>query len=103
MVRCMTSMTNGSHLRANSLKKILQEANMTTALDADMEMDNAVPLLFCRIISSNSVHNVHYMKTRIRRSQHSTKDEDLFIESIKQALCFNKVAVCCQEKKRALM
>ena len=103
----MTSVkTNGAHIRtnANVLRKMMLEATLTIALDADLEVDKAVPYFFSTLFDSKCIEVVRYEKTRIKRTLRFTKDETLFSRELTKALVAGKkVAIGCQSKKRALM
>ena len=107
VLSCMTSLkTNGVHIRtnANVLRKLILEAKLTIALDADLEVDKAVPYFFSTLFKSKSIQVVRYEKTRINRTLRFTKDETLFFREVNSALLSGKkVAIGCQSKKRALM
>ena len=107
VLTCMTSVkTNGVHIRtnANILRKLILEAKLTIALDADMEVDQAVPYFFSSLFNPKRIHVVRYKKTRIKRRLRFTKDEVLFSKAVEDAmLAGQKVAIGCQSKTRALM
>ena len=98
--------TNGQHIRtnANVLRKLILDSKLTIALDADMEVDGAVPFFFSSLFESQHIQVVRYERTRIKRTISFTSDETLFTNEVKNALLSGKkVAIGCQSKKRALM
>ena len=107
VLTCMTSVvTNKVHIRtnANILRKLMLDAKLTIALDADMEVDEAVPYFFSSIYNPKTIHVVRYTRTRIKRTLRFTKDEVLFCKVVEDALLAGqKVAIGCQSKARALM
>ena len=107
VVCCMTSIkTNGCHIRTNAmvLQKLVREATLTIALDADLEVDGAVPYFFSNVMPPETIQVVRYQKTRLRRTLRVSKDEVSFILRVKESLrAGQKVAIGCQGKKRALM
>ena len=107
VLSCMTSVkTNGVHFRtnANVLRKLILEAKLTIALDADLEVDKAVPYFFSKLFESKAIQVVRYKKYRIQRTLRYTKDEELFVNEVTKAMVSGKkVAIGCQSKKRALM
>ena len=107
IISCITSVkTNGVHLRTNALiiRTLIKEAKLTIALDADIEIDGAVPFFLSSVVRNDSVHLVRYIKTKIRRSLLITKDEKSYVREINEALASGKkICIGCQSKKRALM
>ena len=99
----MTSVkTNGQHIRTNA--NVPRKLKLTIALDADMEVDGAVPFFFSSLFESKHIQVVRYEKTQIKRTINFTSDETLFTREVKNALLSGKkVAIGCQSKKRALM
>ena len=98
--------SNGAHLRTNAvvLRKLIQEAKLTIALDADMEVDGAVPFFLQSTVPSESIHLVRYAKTRIKRTIRLSEDEVCFVRKIKKTLLAGKkIAIGCQSKQRAKM
>ena len=98
--------TNGQHIRtnANVPRKLILDPKLTIALDADMEVDGAVPFFFSSLFESKHIQVVRYEKTQIKRTINFTSDETLFTREVKNALLSGKkVAIGCQSKKRALM
>lgn len=97
VVSCVTSViTNGAHLRTNAvvLRKLIQEAKLRIALDADIEVDGAVPFFLQSTVPSNSIHLVRYTKTRIKRTIRVSEDEVCFVRKIKKTLrAGEKVAI----------
>ena len=107
VVSCVTSVkTNGPHLRTNAvvLRKLIKEAKLSIVLDADLEVDGAVPFFLQSIMPSNLIHLVRYAKTRIKRTIRLSEDEVYFVRNIKERLrAGRKVAIGCQSKQRANM
>ena len=107
MVSCVISViTNGAHLRTNAvvLRKLIQEAKLRIALDADIEVDGAVPFFLQSPVPSNSIYLVRYAKTRIKRPIRVSEDEVCFVPKIKKTLLAGKkVAIGCQSKQRTNM
>ena len=107
IVSCITSVnTNGVHLRTNALiiRKLIKEAKLTIALDADIEVDRAVQFFLSSVVRNDSVHLIRYIKTKINRSLLITKDEKSFVRKINEALLSGKkICIGCQSKTRALM
>ena len=102
VVCCMTSIkTNGAHIRTNAmiLQKLIKEAKLTIALDADLEVDGAVPFFFSNVVPGE-IQVLRYKKTRIKRNLRISKDEVAFIQQVKDSLrAGQKVAIGCQNRR----
>ena len=85
IISCLTSIkTNRLNLRTNALilRTLIAESKLTLALDADMEVDDAVPFFLTTIARSESIQLVRYTKKRLRRSLHISKDEKFFVAKV---------------------
>ena len=88
----------------DDFQKLIKEARLTIALNADLEVDGAVPFFFSNVVPGTTIQVVRYKMTRIKRTLRISKVEVAFIRKVKDSLrAGHKVAIGCQAKNRALI
>jgi len=96
--------TNKVHLRTNAgvLKAICRASTITLGLDADLESDAVVPIVYQRIFKPSEIRVERYLAHKMKKTVRLTKSESGWIDQIRECLdSGEKSTLCCRTKKRA--
>jgi hypothetical protein len=97
--------TNGRNMELNVdvLRAFMDHSEWTICMDADTEIDGAVPSFLTSVFPRpNDIHVVRYKRTNINRTLRASIDGDRWHENLLENIRYGiKCGIVCRTKKRA--